>query len=153
MKRVTKLASSLAIISLFFFGLSACAPPKPSIENADKLANKVVNKIGRKYKLDNMQKTQLFNMYEDFKRSKELRAEYVALIDGWIKEVEKPQMDQEAVLKLMRRKHELDMESEPKVAGQLTELHATLNGDQKDRVIAKLNKAKAWLSLDIGEIN
>ena len=153
MSRVTKPASSLAIVGLVFFVLTACAPPKPSVENADKLANKAVNKIGRKYKLDGKQKAQLFTMYEDFKQNEELRAEYVALIDGWIEEVGQPQMDQDAVLKLMRRKHELDMRSEPKVAGQLADLHATLNEDQKNKVIAKLNRAKAWLGLDLGETN
>ena len=153
MSVVTKLTSFLAIVVLIFSGLTACAPPKPSVENADKLANKVVNKVGKKYKLDNMQKEQLFSMYEDFKRNEQLRAEYVALIDGWIREVEKPQMDQGTVLTLMRRKHDLDMKSGPKVAGQLTDLHVTLNEEQKNKVIAKLNEAKAWLSLDVSRAN
>ena len=130
-------------------GLTACAPPKPSVENADKLASKAIKKIGRKYKLDDAQKTQLFTMYEDFKDNKELRTEYVALIDGWIEEVQKSQMDQGTVLRLMRRKHELDMKSEPKIAGQLAELHATLDENQRDRVIAKLNKARAWIGLGL----
>ena len=149
MKGVTKLTSFLTIVILALYGLTACAPPKPSLENADKLANKAVNKIGRKYKLDNMQKAQLFSMYEDFKRNEQLRAEYVALIDGWISEVEKPKMDQDTVLTLMRRKHDLDMKSEPKVAGQLSDLHATLSEEQRKKVITKLNKAKAWLSLNV----
>ena len=149
MKEVTRLTSLLAIVILMLFSLTACAPPKPSVENADKLANKAVNKIGRKYKLDDMQKAQLFSMYEDFKSNEELRAEYVALIDGWIREVEKPKMDQDTVLTLMRRKHDLDMKSEPKVAGQLTDLHATLSEAQKNKLVTKLNKARAWLSLDV----
>ena len=149
MKRVTKIITSLLVLGLFGVGVSACAPPKPSIENADKLAEKVVNKIGRKHKLDGVQKAHLSEMYEDFKRNRALRADYVALIDGWIEQVERPEMDQAAILELMRRKHTLDMRSEPRISTQLTELHATLNDDQKNRVVKKLNEARAWIGLGL----
>ena len=149
MIRVTQTIISAIILTLTAVGLSACAPPQPSVENADRLANKVVNKVARKYKLDDAQKVRLFEMYEDFKRNDELRADYVALIDGWIDQVEQSEMDQAAVLKLMRRKHTLDMQSESEIATQLTELHATLSEDQKARVVKKLNEARAWIGLGL----
>ena len=139
----------LVILGLIGTGLTACAPPKPSVDNADKLAGKAIKKIGKKYKLDDTQKTQLFTMYEDFRDNKELRKEYIALIDGWIEEVQKPHMDQEVVLRLMRRKHDLDMKSEPKIADQLKELHATLDENQRNRVLDKLNKARGWIGLGL----
>ena len=141
----------LVVPTLILFSLIACAPPKPSVENADYLAQKVVKKVARKYRLDGEQRAQLFTMYEDFKHDKALRVEYVALIDGWIEQVKNLQMDEGTVLALMQRKHELDMKSEPKIANQLAELHASLNEEQKKQIVLKLKTVRSWIGLGLNQ--
>ena len=137
----------VVIIGLLTAFLSACAPPKPSDENADKIANMFISHLARKYKLDAPQETRLFAMYEELKQNKPLRAEYVALIDQWISEVESEHMDPDVVTGLMQRKHTLDMKAEPRLAVQLTELHGTMNEKQKARTIESLNELRAWIAM------
>jgi len=103
----------------------------------------MVHKISSKLDLDDSQKAKLEDVkIELMKHHKEHRVSKAEMMDKLLLEVKKPTLDEDFLLEMVNQHKSRVEQAAPGVISKLVIFHASLNTDQKEELIEKLEKFK-----------
>jgi len=130
-------ASILAIIAAIT--LSACGPHRH--HDPEKKAEWVVEEISDHLDLNENQVAKLNDVKTALlTHRKQFHANKTEIMDQMMIELQKPEMDATFLLSVIDQKQEMFNEMAPEVIDKLVVFHASLNDEQKQEIIEKMQK-------------
>lgn len=107
----------------------------------EKIAGRLIKKVGKELDLKNEQKTMLRDISSELiKKHEALREERDPLFSDLIREIEKDKPDKDALNRLFDEKMALVSEMHALAVDRLLDFHATLTPDQKKKLTILIQK-------------
>ena len=138
-KRKFILPSVIALI----IGIATLTACNRHHNNPEDRAEWMVHKISKKLDLDDSQKAKLEDVkVELMQHHKEHRANKAEMMDKLLLEVQKPKLDEAFLLDMVNQHKARVEQAAPGVIDKLVIFHASLNTEQKEELVEKLEKFK-----------
>lgn len=122
-------------------GLAGCRRGAHLIRNPEKRVEWIVNHISKELDLNDAQKAKLKIMAQDIKaKHKAMRAENAQNFDQFTAQIRKDKLDMNVINSLIDKKHETMQQIRPFALEKLTEFHAMLTPEQRNKLADKMEK-------------